>query len=149
MDEDFMLEGYHFKRIKEVIADRPYRVKCIETQETKDSPYSLKDAAEMIVHSNNAMKKNLEEMASKDRKYVKHIFEKILVGKRKCECNASIEKNMGKTRLANNNIIFVCEKDGDIPRLIYKTDYFCIMVLFRYGFQHGATEIDVTDKEAK
>ncbi len=149
MEKDFILEGYHFKIIKAVIAERPHRVKCIETQETKDSPYSLKDAAEMIVHSNNAMKKNLEEMASKDRKYVKQTFGEILIGKRKCECNASVEKNMGRTRLAKNNIVFVGEKDDDIPMLIYETDYFRIMVLFRYGFQHGATEIDVTDKEAK
>ena len=149
MDEDFMLEGYHFKRIKEIIADRPYRVRCIETQETKDSSYSLEDAAEMIVHSNNAMKKNLEEIASKDRKYVKHVFKEALIGKRKCECNTSIEENIGKTRLAKNNIIFVDEKDDDIPILIYETDYFRIIVLFEYGFQHGATEIDVADKEAK
>ena len=146
MNAIFELKGDHFQQIKAIIAERPYRVKCIETSETKDSAFSFEDAADMIVQAANSMKKNMKEIHSKDREYVKRVFTEALIGKKKCECNASIEKNAEKTCLAENRIAFVGVKDD---ALIYETDYFRIMALFENGFQRGVTKIEVKNKEKK
>lgn len=49
----FEYKGYTFEKIKANIKQRPYKVRCLETSDTKDSSFSYEDAADMLVDGYN------------------------------------------------------------------------------------------------
>lgn len=58
MKNKFVLDGYTFIEMKSNSSNRPYRVKCLETGEEKESAISYNDAAGMLVCLNNFAKNN-------------------------------------------------------------------------------------------
>lgn len=59
--DTFRLENYTFEVIKPTMEQRPYKVRCVETKETKDSAISYENAADMLIDGYKFMESMGEE----------------------------------------------------------------------------------------
>lgn len=82
MNDTFKYQGYTFLKIKSNNKERPYKVRCLETSEEKDSGCSYNAAADLIVSPLVFAKKNLSQK-SRNISYVKKTFENVLLGRKK------------------------------------------------------------------
>ena len=75
----FEISGFHFKPIKSTNDHRPYRIKCIETLDEKDSALSYQDAANLLITPILFVRQKLTD-DSQNMNYVRTVFEKVLIG---------------------------------------------------------------------
>ena len=75
----FEISGFHFKSIKSTNDHRPYRIKCIETLDEKDSALSYQDAANLLITPILFVRQKLTD-DSQNMNYVRTVFEKVLIG---------------------------------------------------------------------
>lgn len=75
----FEISGFHFKPIKSTNDHRPYRIKCIETLDEKDSALSYQDAANLLITPILFARQKLTD-DSQNMNYVRTVFEKVLIG---------------------------------------------------------------------
>lgn len=81
MDNKFNVEEYSFIEIKSNNHNRPFRVRCIETRDEKDSSISYRDAAELLT-CHYIFAKNIDDKNNMDEGYVKKVFTDSLLGKK-------------------------------------------------------------------
>lgn len=108
MENKFNVEGYSFIEINSNNNHRPFRVRCIETREEKDSAISYRDAAELLT-CQYKFAQNLDDKNNIDERYVRKVFTDILLGKKKSECDnlvrsEIVEKKKNKRRNYFNSI---------------------------------------------
>lgn len=143
MGEVFNHNGYTFEKIKSNNKQRPFRVKCIETLEEKESGCSYEDAADLI-SSPLEFAKNAHILNSQDINYIQKTFEQVLIGKKKSECDYYVENDILNMNLIEGNIYYFNDTEKFAKYKIYKTEYFKIEVRFERGLQCGATKIVVS-----
>jgi len=81
VENKFKVEGYSFIEIKSNNHHRPFRVRCIETRDEKDSAISYRDAAELLT-CQYIFAKNIDDKNNMDEEYVKKVFTDSLLGKK-------------------------------------------------------------------
>ena len=127
MSETFEREGYHFQEVRAIIKQRPYRVRCIETGDFKDSEVSYGDAAMLILQEIK-----FAESHSQDVDYVKQMFINKLLGKTKGECDEVI-KEMNEQHVLDKYIVLESGQ-GRLDRYkTYRVGQLLITVYFDNG----------------
>lgn len=142
MGNTFEYRGYTFLKIKSNIKERPYRVKCLQTLEEKDSGCSYEAAADLIISPMEFAQSTLK-LNSQDINYVKKIFENRLLGKKKSECDNIVENDICHSNLIDGDIFHYNDTERFAEQKIYRTNHFEIKVLFERGLMFGATKIIV------
>ncbi|MBN3346145.1 hypothetical protein EXM98_02935 [Clostridium botulinum] len=137
-------DGYTFKKIESKIAEKPYRVRCIETGEEKDSSISYEQAICLILTPINSHREKLVE-DSKDEQYVKNVFEKCLINNKLSELNEIVENQIAGTRIAGQ-IIAIQRQMCDLKQ-IYFTEHYKITAVCEYGRLKGVTSILIEVKK--
>lgn len=145
MDEQFKQDGFTFVCINSSQPERPYRVRCLETGDTKDSALSYEDAAGLIVGPLMYAAKKLE-IDSKDPIYVKKVFEQHLLGRKKSQCNAIVEEEIVGRQLIRGDIYCKAEKERFEKFIEYETEEFIVHVCFEHGLFRGSTCISIQKK---
>lgn len=146
MDEQFTRDGFTFLQIKSRNPERPYKVRCLETGETKDSALSYEDAAGLITGPLMYAKRKLE-LDSQTSSYVKDVFERHLLGRKKSECGSIVEEEIVGRTLIKGLIIQKKEKEKYEKFIEYETEHFLVRVCFEHGLFCGATAILVSSKD--
>lgn len=146
MDEQFVRDGFTFLCINSHNPERPYKVRCLETGETKESALSYEDAAGLISGPLMYAKRKLE-IDSQTPSYVKEVFERHLLGRKKSECSGIVEEEIVGRNLIKGMIIQKPEKEKFEKFIEYETEYFSVCVSFEYGLFSGATAILVNNKD--
>lgn len=143
MDNIFSHRNYTFKIIKSKDDNRPFRVRCLETSDEKDSACSYEDAANRIIEPLE-FAKNTRRSNSQDIDYVKRIFEQTLIGKKKSECDDLVRENIFDRDLIEGTIYYFKDEERFAEYKKYQTNNFEIMVLFERSIRCGATKIVVS-----
>lgn len=143
MSEIFAKDGYTFEEIKADNPERPFKVKCLQTGDTKDSSIGSIEAADLLVdiykfHENVSLKNN------KDKEYVKKVFEEVLRDRKRFECDNLVKLKIVDERRLSGTIISI--KDNS-EYLKYATEQFIVKVYFNNGFRRAVTDIVVENKE--
>lgn len=136
--------GHKFLKIKSNNKERPYRVKCLETLEEKDSGCSYEAAADLIVSPMEFAQNNLK-LNSKDIDYVRKTFEERLIGKKKSECDNIVINEILNRTLIDGDIFYFTDTERFAEYKIYRTNHFEIKVLFENSLSRGATKIIVKE----
>lgn len=144
MKNTFKLDGYTFKEIKSDNPHRPFRVRCLETGEEKDGAISYNEAASLIV-GQNQFAKSVIECNNKDSEYVRKIFEKTLLNRKKSECDSLVNEEISSKGKLKGNIISIIPEDKFITYKQYRTDFFYIKVLFENGIRRKCTKIEISN----
>lgn len=137
-------DGYTFEKIESKIAEKPYRVRCVETGDEKDSSISYEQAIYLILTPINYYKEKLVE-DSKDREYVKNVFEKFLINNKLSELNKIVENEIAGTCITGR--IIAIERQLDDLNQVYFTENYKITAICEYGRLRGITSILVEVKE--
>ena len=143
MCDTFVYKGYTFKKIKSTDKERPYKVKCLETSDEKDSGCSYEAVADLIA-SPLEFSKNILLQKSQDINYVKNIFEEVLLGNKKSDCDELVENNIANANLIDGTIYYFTDKELFAEYKIYKTTNFEIKVLFQKFPRCKAEKIIIT-----
>ena len=145
MENTFKLDGYTFQEIKSNNANRPFRVRCIETGEEKDGSISYNEAASLLIgeyqYTENVIKSN-----SKDINYVRKVFREALLGRKKSECDNLVEEEIVNGGRLKECITSISSQDKFAIYKQYKTEYFYVKVLFENGIMNKCTKIEVSEK---
>jgi hypothetical protein len=136
--------GYTFKSIKSINAQRPYRVRCLETGATSDSALSYEDAVAFIIGTINFAEATLDSN-SKDITYVEKVFSERLLGKKKSICDEIVNEIIDR-QIIKGDIWKVPEKEKYERKVEYLTEQFSVDVLFEHGLFSGATKIIVNKR---
>lgn len=141
MDRFFEMNGYTFKAVKSTNPQRPFKVRCLQTLEEKDSAMSYEDAISLLLTPKLSCQAKLDE-DSQNIEYVKNVFS-ILIGKKKSECDEIVENDIANRGLIKGTIYSIKEKERFQVYKEYKTENFLITVHFENGLMRGCTRIDV------
>ena len=133
--------GYTFKTIPHTNPQRPYRVRCMETLEEKDSALSYDDAISLLVQP-MLFAQARHEFNSKDKFYIENVFS-ILKGKKKSQCDELVKSEIIDRDLVLGGVAIVEETERFQKYKVYKTLYFRITILFENGLMCGCTKIIV------
>ena len=136
--------GYTLESIKSTNAQRPYRVRCLETGATNDSAISYEDAAALIIGVINFAEATLD-INSKDIAYVEKVFSERLLGKKKSICDEIVNEIIDR-QIIKGNIWKIPETEKYERKVAYLTEYFSVDVLFEHGLFSGATQIIVNER---
>lgn len=138
-------EGYTFEEIQSIDIHRPYRVKCIETGETKDSAISFEDAINLLLGPMKFAISSLH-VNSLDKEYVQKVFSEALIGKKKSNCNEIVENEIVERKVIEGIVYEVPEKEKFEPFKEYLTEHFIVRIDFGHGLFAGATKVSVENR---
>ena len=141
MRETITKEGFNFEVIKSTNPRRPYRVRCLESLEEKDSALSYDDAVCLLLTPMLAAKKQIE-ITSHDIEYVKKAFS-ILLGKKKSQCDELVKNEIVNRGLIKGTIYSLKEKERFQEFKEYQTDVFIVTAYFEKGLIRGCTKIGI------
>ncbi|MBQ8575243.1 MAG: hypothetical protein IJ447_04245 [Clostridia bacterium] len=144
MEEIFEYKGYNFKAIKSINKQRPYRVRCIETNTENDSVLSYIDAASLLITPIISAKEKLLS-DSKNAEYVHNVFEKLLIGKTQSESDELVKNEIVYRNLINGKITRLTDTERFPEYIIYCTEYFRVRVIFQSRIPRKAIKIEVED----
>ena len=144
MEEIFEYKGYSFKVIKSINKQRPYRVRCIETNTENDSALSYIDAASLLITPVISAEEKLLTN-SKNADYVLNVFEKLLIGKTMLESDELVENEIVYRNLIKGNITRLTNTERFPEYIIYCTEYFRVKVIFQSRIPRKAIKIEVED----
>lgn len=142
MENQFRLNGYTFKQIKSNNPHRPYRVRCIETGDEKDSAISYEEAASLLT-GQYAFAKSMWEINCKDEKYVKEVFSNVLLGRKKSECDELVKSEIVEQEKIKGTITSIISDDKFAKYKEYQTEFFVVKVLFENGLMRKSTKITI------
>ena len=140
MDNQFKINGYTFREIKSTNPHRPYRVRCIETGEEKDSSISYEEAAGLLV-GQYEFAKDVWDRKCKDETYVKQIFSNALLGRKKSECDEAVKTEIVEQGKIKGTVLSIVSEDKFAEYKEYQTEHFLIRVLFENGLIRKSTKI--------
>lgn len=140
MENKFNVEGYSFIEINSNNNHRPFRVRCIETREEKDSAISYRDAAELLT-CQYKFAQNLDDKNNIDERYVRKVFTDILLGKKKSECDNLVRSEIVEKKRIKGEIISIQSREKFAENKEYVTQYFLVTVLFENGLQRKSTNV--------
>ncbi len=129
MENKFNVEGYSFIEVNSNNSHRPFRVRCIETREEKDSAISYRDAAELLT-CQYKFAQNLDDKNNIDEGYVRKVFTDILLGKKKSECDNLVRSEIVEKKRITGEIISIQSQEKFAENKEYVTQYFLVTVLF-------------------
>lgn len=139
MENIFKQDKYTFKELPSQKGGRPYRVKCVETGEEKDSFISYADAAGLLIGTYN-FADEIIKFNSQNKDYIEKIFHQLL-GKKKSQCSNLVREEIAPSGQIQGVITQIKSDDKLETKLKYQTEYFDISVLFENGLMRGATKI--------
>ena len=120
-------DGFSFKKIKSIDKERLYRVRCLENGEEKDSSINYDDAISLILGNISFAESRLIQK-SKEKSYVKEIFEQNLKGYKLSEADDIVED-----KILNKCIYGNIQREKFDNKSVYKTDSFKIIVIREHG----------------
>lgn len=141
MENTFKQGKYTFVELKAKKGYRPYRVRCLETGEEKDSSISYADAAGLLLDT-YSFADELLKSDSQNQNYIEKIFSQLL-GKKKSECTSIVKDEIALSGKIQGCITQISSAEKLEPLLEYQTKHFDISVLFENGLTRGATKIIV------
>lgn len=142
MNNRFQIDGYTFEKTKGSNKHRPYKVRCLETNDYKESAISYEDAASLLT-AQYAFAKAMKEGKRKDEVYVKSIFSELLVGKKISQCDRLVEEEIVNKGKLTGEIVSVINSDISAEYKEYRTEFFTVKVLFENGLLRRATDVVV------
>lgn len=145
MENIFKMDEYSFIEIKSNNYHRPFRVRCIETREEKDSAISCRDAAGLLTCQYKFVQ-NLTDGNNKDEGYVRKVFTDILLGKKKSECDDLVKGEIVEKERIRGEIVSIQSQEKFAETKEYVTEYFIVTVLFENGLQRKSTNVLVTKR---
>ena len=138
MEDRFKVDKYTFKEIKSTNSYRPFRVRCVETGDEKDSSISCEDAAMLLV-GQYQFAEDIWSNNCKDEKYVQQIFADALLGRKKSECDEVVEQEIVRQEKIKGKIFSIASEDKYALYKEYRTEHFLVRVLFENGLMRKAT----------
>lgn len=142
MQNSFKQGEYTFVEIESKNNHRPYRVKCVETGEEKESAINYADAAGLLLgiyEFNDATSKS----NSQNETYIKEVFHQLL-NRKKSECAIIVKEQIVPSRKVLGCITQILDNEKYETTLHYQTECFDVKVLFENGLTRGATNILIT-----
>lgn len=139
MKNIFKQDKYTFEELTPKKGGRPYRVKCVETGEEKDSSISYTDAAGLLIGTYNFADEIIKSN-SQNQDYIEKIFHQLL-GKKKSQCSSLVREKIAPSGQIQGCITQIQSDDKLEAKLKYQTEYFDVQVLFENGLMRGATKI--------
>lgn len=146
MEDFFEYKGYNFKVIKSIDKQRPYRVRCIETNTEKDSAISYNDAAGLLITPIISTKEKLIS-DSKNPAYIHNVFEGVLIGKTQSESDKLVENEIADRNLIDGVITRLKDTEKFPEYIIYCTEYFRVKVIFQSRIPRKAIKIEVENTQ--
>jgi hypothetical protein len=140
LENKFNVEGYSFIEVNSNNSHRPFRVRCIETREEKDSAISYRDAAELLT-CQYKFAQNLDDKNNIDEGYIRKVFTDILLGKKKSECDNLVRSEIVEKKRIRGEIISIQSQEKFAENKEYVTQYFLVTVLFENGLQRKSTNV--------
>ncbi len=140
MENTFSLDGYSFIEIKSNNRHRPFKVRCIETTEEKDSAISYGDAAGLLINQYN-FAQSIIDSNNKDESYVKKVFTDVLLGRKKSECDNLVKGEIIEKERISGEIVSIQSQERFAEYKEYVTENFIITVLFENGLQRKSTNV--------
>lgn len=134
-------EGYNFEVLPESNSYKPFKVKCLENGEIKDSSINHKSAMDLIITLIEASNSSLE-LQSKDKEYVENIFSTYLKNKKLKEANNIVETKIAGKRIYGK--VTIVKSDIYSKERVYLTDKFKIVARAEYR-PIGISEIIVEE----
>jgi hypothetical protein len=145
VENKFNVEGYSFIEVKSNNHHRPFRVRCIETREEKDSAISYRDAAELLT-CQYKFAQNLDDNNNMDEGYVRKVFTDTLLGKKKSECDDLVRSEIVEKKRIRGEIISIQSQEKFAETKEYVTESFLVTVLFENGLQRKSTNVLVKER---
>lgn len=146
MENKFKVDGYSFIEIKSNNSHRPFRVRCTETREEKDSAISYRDAAELLT-CQYKFAQNLTEKNNMDEGYVRKVFTDILLGKKRSECDDLVKGEIVEKKRIRGEIVSIQSQEKFAETKEYITESFIVTVLFENGLQRKSTNVLVKKRD--
>lgn len=146
MDNKFKVDGYSFIEIKSNNPHRPFRVRCIETREEKESAISYRDAAELLT-CQYKFAQTLADNNNMDEGYVRKVFTDILLGKRKSMCDDLVKGEIVEKKRIRGDIVSIQSQEKFAETKEYVTEFFIVTVLFENGLQRKSTNVLVKKRD--
>lgn len=140
MEDRFKVDKYTFKEIKSTNSHRPFRVRCVETGDEKDSSISCENAATILVEQYQ-LAENVWDNKCKDEKYVWQVFADALLGRKKSECDEVVEQEIVGQEKIKGDIFSIASEDKYALYKEYRTEHFLVRVLFENGLMRKATKV--------
>lgn len=141
----FTLGGYTFVEIESKNSNRPYRVRCRETGEEKDSAISSEDAASLLIN-NEKFSKSWSHRHDEDEAYIKRIFTEVLLGRKKSECGSLVKNEITDKKRIAGTIVSGSNQDRYVPYIEYQTEDFIVTVHFERGIRNKSTKISIKER---
>lgn len=146
MENMFKLDGYSFIEIKSNNYHRPFRVRCIETRDEKDSAISYRDAAGLLISQYN-FAQIIIDSNNRDESYVRKVFTDVLLGRKKSECDNLVKSDIVEQERIRGEIISIQSQEKFAETKEYITEYFIVTVLFENGIQRKSTNVSVKKRD--
>lgn len=140
MGNIFKIEEYSFTEIKSNNHNRPFRVRCLETGEEKDSAISYEDAAWLIIGPNR-FAKSIIDGHNQDEIYIREVFTEVLLGRKKSECDDLVKSEIVERGRIRGTIVSIQSQERFAEYKEYQTDYFIVKILFENGLQRRSTQV--------
>lgn len=140
MGDQFNANGYTFKEIKSTNPHKPYRVRCIETGDEEDGAISYGDTARLLIGQYEFVE-NIRDNNCKDEKYVKEVFSKVLLGRKKSECDEVVKSEIVEQGKIKGTVVSITSKDKNAKYKEYQTEHFIVKVLFENGLMRKSTKV--------
>ena len=139
--DKFVIDGFTFEVMKEIVPYRPFRVKCIETGDLGESAISNEDAARLILNQIRfSEERHLADSQNLD--FVKRAFFETLQEVKIKDCDQVVKEKLYPLFPKGLNL---GESNKDSYKT-YFTDLFKITVLFNRGKVFPMTYVIVEEK---
>jgi hypothetical protein len=146
MENMFKLDGYSFIEIKSNNYHRPFRVRCIETRDEKDSAISYRDAAGLLIGQYN-FAQTIIDSNNRDESYVRKVFTDVLLGRKKSECDNLVKSDIVEQERIRGEIISIQSQEKFAKTKEYITEYFIVTVHFENGIQRKSTNVLIKKRD--
>lgn len=143
MRDTVKYQGYTFEKIN-AKGDRPYKVRCYETGEEKNSSISFEDAMNLII-SPIEYSKSVLHIKSSEKSYVEGVFKDVLLNKKLSEINDIVKDEVAGKKI-EGEIIF-CDRDKFDKTQVYTTEIFKITAICERKRVRIITNITIEEKE--
>ena len=122
-------DNFSFKKIKSIDKEIPYRVRCLENGEEKDSYISYEDAIELILGNISFAESRLIEK-SKDESYIRGIFEQNLKGHKLSEADGIVKNKISEEIYGD---VFYYRREKFSNKDVYTTSIYKVTAINEYG----------------
>lgn len=84
---------------------------------------------------------NMRDNNCKDEKYVKEVFSKVLLGRKKSECDEVVKSEIVEQGKIKGTVVSITSKDKNAKYKEYQTEHFSLKVLFENGLMRKSTKV--------